>query len=79
MATSVMVEDLRRSSSVRQASSAISHSSAMGTTMAATVRNVVGRLMRSSQPRTGEAVLIEAMTKAAPMAPQMMLTMAANL
>ncbi len=43
MATSVMVEERRRSSSVRQASRAISHSSAMGTTMAATVRKVVGR------------------------------------
>ncbi len=38
-----------------------------------------GAARRSSQPRTGEAVPIEAMTKAAPMAPQMMLTMAANL
>ena len=49
MATSVMVEDLRRSSSVRQASRAISHSIAMGTTMAAMVRNVVGRVTRSSR------------------------------
>ena len=79
MATSVMVEDRRRSSSVRQASKAINHSSAMGTTMAAMVRNVVGRVTRSSQPSTGASLPIETRANAAPMAAQMMLAMVANL
>ena len=79
MATSVMVEERRRSSSVRQARMAISHSSAIGTMMAAMVRKVVGRASSSSQPTIGAALVIEARMKAAPRPPQTMLAMPANL
>ncbi len=50
IATSVMVDDLRRSSSARQDNSASNHKTATGTTMAVTVKKVVGRDTRSNQP-----------------------------
>jgi len=42
IATSVIVEDLSRNSSARQLSSASSQITAIGTTIAVAVRNVVG-------------------------------------
>ena len=74
MATSVMVEERRRSSSARQASSARNHVTAIGTRTAATVRNVVGlaRICRSVPPAESSVENV-AQTNPAPMTPQMAL------
>ncbi len=79
MATSVMVEDLRRSSSARHDSRASSHSTAIGMTIAVTLKNVVGRETRSNQPCTGASEPSITMPNAAPMAAHTTLPMAAYL
>ncbi len=79
MATSVMVDDLSRSSSARQDRSASSHSTAIGTAIAVKVKKVAGRDTRSNQPWIGASEPSITMPKAAPMAAQTTLPMAAYL